>query len=92
MSSPQPDKQQRLADGRAALGAQVRAIRIRRGHQNASAFADRVGITRAYLSNIENGHRLPTLDVLLRIADALGTTVSALLQKPPWGRGPSAGR
>lgn len=76
-----------MVDGRASLGAQVRAFRVRRGHLNASAFADRAGITRAYLSNIENGHRLPTLDVLLRIADALGTTVSILLQTPPWGRG-----
>jgi transcriptional regulator with XRE-family HTH domain len=79
-------QEQRLADGRAALGEQVRAARLRRGHGNASAFAERAGITRAYLSNIENGHRLPTLDVLLRIADALGTSVSSLLRTPPWGR------
>jgi transcriptional regulator with XRE-family HTH domain len=86
----QDPQELRLADGRAALGAQVRAVRIRRGHANASAFAERAGITRAYLSNIENGHRLPTLDVLLRIADALGTSVSSLLRTPPWGKGPTA--
>ncbi|HHW32481.1 MAG TPA: helix-turn-helix transcriptional regulator [Clostridiaceae bacterium] len=42
-----------------------------------------VGIKQPYLSQIENGKRSPSLDVLQSIAKALNTTVSELLGEVP---------
>lgn len=42
-----------------------------------------VGIKQPYLSQIENGKRSPSLDVLQGIAKALNTTVSELLGEVP---------
>lgn len=41
------------------------------------AFAESVGITRPYLSQIENGHRVPSLDVAVAIQRATGGAVPA---------------
>jgi len=44
------------------------------------------GITVQYLSDIERGRRLPSLDVLARVAFNLGTNAAELLTKvPPYG-------
>jgi transcriptional regulator with XRE-family HTH domain len=37
--------------------------------------ADRVGVTRAHISNIEHGKTVPTVETLEKIANALGITV-----------------
>lgn len=42
------------------------------------ALASKIGITRAYLSNIENGKHKPSLDVALRIANILESTVEKI--------------
>ncbi|MGG3115253.1 helix-turn-helix transcriptional regulator [Bacillus paranthracis] len=42
--------------------------------------SSKVGITRAYLSNIENGKHKPSLDVALKIAKALNTTVEKIFK------------
>ena len=44
--------------------------------------AIQVGIDRAYLSSIENGHRNPTILILFAIADALQVDICALLTHP----------
>jgi len=36
------------------------------------------GIDRSFLNGVERGHRSPTLQALVKIADGLGTTVSML--------------
>jgi len=43
--------------------------------------AKRAQISRPHLSNIENGEAQPTIDVALRIADALGVPVSSIFFK-----------
>ncbi|MBZ8120544.1 MULTISPECIES: helix-turn-helix transcriptional regulator [Bacillus cereus group] len=40
----------------------------------------KVGITRAYLSNLENGKYKPSLDVALRIAKILESTVEKIFK------------
>ncbi|MGN4715644.1 helix-turn-helix transcriptional regulator [Bacillus cereus group sp. MYBK226-2] len=40
----------------------------------------KVGITRAYLSNLENGKYNPSLDVALRIAEILESTVEKIFK------------
>jgi transcriptional regulator with XRE-family HTH domain len=56
---------------------------IRRIRQNArlsqEELAEAAGINRTYLSQLENGHSSPTLDVLERIARALDVPISALI-------------
>ncbi|MGD6889381.1 helix-turn-helix transcriptional regulator [Bacillus mobilis] len=42
--------------------------------------AKKVGITRAYLSNIENAKHKPSLDVALKIAKVLGSTVEKIFK------------
>ncbi|MBX3279093.1 MAG: helix-turn-helix transcriptional regulator [Acidobacteria bacterium] len=44
------------------------------------AFADDCGIDRSYLSGIECGKRNPTVDVLMRMADNLGITLSKFFE------------
>jgi len=43
------------------------------------AFADACGIDRTYASQIERGIANPSLEVLCRIADVLGTTIEELV-------------
>ncbi|MBC6971943.1 helix-turn-helix transcriptional regulator [Bacillus sp. Xin] len=42
--------------------------------------AVKIGITRAYLSNLENGKHKPSLDVALKIAEALESTVEKIFK------------
>lgn len=43
--------------------------------------ADKVGTTREYISSIENNHRMPSIEMLGKIAEALNTTVKDLLEE-----------
>ncbi|MDQ6695127.1 MAG: cupin domain-containing protein, partial [Chloroflexota bacterium] len=59
------------------------AIRKRRANQARSlqAVADAAGISRAMLSDIERGAKNPTIKVVCQIAEALGCSVSDLLNR-----------
>ena len=47
--------------------------------QEQLAFA--AGIDRTYVSQLENDHKSPTVDILFRLCDALGITASGLLAR-----------
>mgnify|MGYP001614252895 FL=1 len=65
------------------FGKRVRLCRQLKGLR-ANTFAGTVGITRTYLSGLENGtHKLPSLPTLQRMAQALGVTTSQLLGETP---------
>jgi transcriptional regulator with XRE-family HTH domain len=51
-------------------GEELRAAR-HRAHLSLRTLADRSGITHGYLSKVENGHTVPSWDVLVRIAEVL---------------------
>jgi transcriptional regulator with XRE-family HTH domain len=75
----------RLATGRLLLGARLRERRTRAGLQLAD-LAERAGVSQAYLSDMERGRKLPTLQALDALAAALGTSAAALLRGVyPWG-------
>lgn len=75
----------RAAAGRLGLGLRVRALRSAAG-LTLVGLADLCGVSRAYLSDIERGNRLPALDVLDKVAAALGLSVVELLAGVyPWG-------
>ncbi|MBI4240205.1 MAG: helix-turn-helix transcriptional regulator [Candidatus Rokubacteria bacterium] len=57
-------------DKKAALGARIKALRKQQGWSQ-EQLAERVGISTQYVSNIERGKENPTLDLLLRLAEAL---------------------
>ncbi|GIM29863.1 hypothetical protein CPJCM30710_25290 [Clostridium polyendosporum] len=42
--------------------------------------AQKVGATREYISNIENNHKKPSLDLLERIALVLNTSIKDLIE------------
>ncbi len=58
-------------------------IKACRAKENISQeeLAKRAQISRPHLSNIENGEAQPTIDVAIRIADALGKKVSDIFFK-----------
>lgn len=72
----------RLIDGESA-------IKVFRDHRGLSAakLAQRVGIARPYLTQIENGTRQPMFGVMQRIAEALGVSLDhlAMADKPKTG-------
>ena len=53
----------------------------RRRPMNGHELADAVGVRNVYISQIENNHRIPSRDVLLKIAEVLGVTVGFLLME-----------
>ncbi len=57
-------------DKKVVLGARIKAVRKERGWSQ-EQLAERVGISTQYVSNIERGKENPTLDLLLRLAQAL---------------------
>ena len=60
------------------MGAKIRYYRKLKGI-NQTDFAIKVSISSQYLSKIENGKRIPSLPVLLSIAEALEVEVAELL-------------
>lgn len=60
------------------LGDRIKAYRISI-KMTQMDFATRLGITGSSVSAYENGTRLPSYEVLVKIADALGVTTDVLL-------------
>jgi transcriptional regulator with XRE-family HTH domain len=65
-------------DIRQRLGHNVRLLRTREGWSQED-YADRAGIHRTYVSDIERGARNPTITVVEKLAVALGVTAGELL-------------
>jgi transcriptional regulator with XRE-family HTH domain len=62
-----------------SLGGRVADLRARKGMLQKD-LADQAGISVGFLSEVENGHRTPGAEVLLRIADVLGASLDYLLR------------
>ena len=60
------------------LGDEIRARRARRGW-TLEGLAERTGVSRAMLSEIERGTKNPTIRVVGQIAAGLGTTIAELI-------------
>lgn len=59
------------------LGLAVKTLRKNKGLTQGN-FCEIVGITQSYLSQVENGNKEPSIDVVKKIADALGTPMPVL--------------
>lgn len=78
---PKPNKKTKASPSSVrAVGAHIRQLRLRRG-QTQGEVAEACGFTKSLLSKIEAGATQPPVATLVRIADALGTSLSALLQQ-----------
>jgi len=63
----------------ARLGKNLRQIRTQKGMTQGD-IVRALGVSRSFVSNIENGKTNPTLSTIKRIADALGVSVDRLLK------------
>lgn len=66
-------------DIRVRLGLNVRRLREAKGWSQED-YADRAGIHRTYVSDIERGKRNPTVTVVERLAAPLGVSAAMLLE------------
>jgi len=67
-----------MGDIQERLGKNVRRLRDELG-MSQEAFADHANIHRTYISDIERGARNPTIEVVAKIAKALGVKPGQLL-------------
>ena len=65
-----------------SFGARIRRLREEQGW-SLTELANRAGISRSYLAQIESGQSTPTEDKILKLADALGALPSELLGEQP---------
>lgn len=72
---------QTTADLAAAIGARVRRARQARGW-TLHALADAAGVSRRMVVNVEHGAANPSVGTLLRLSDALGVGLPALVERP----------
>ena len=64
-----------------SVGKSLQAIRIDKGLSQGD-IERRTGLLRSYLSRVENGHTVPSLDTLAKIAGALQVSLSELIDPP----------
>ena len=64
-----------MKDLRPALGGRIRNLRRRHGLSQED-LADRAGLHWTYVSDLERGQQTPTVDVVNRLARALGMTLA----------------
>lgn len=65
---------------RQALGGRVRALRVER-NLSVRALADESSVSAGFISQIENGHVMPSVTTLIRLASALSTRVGDLFDQ-----------
>ena len=67
-----------MQDIQKEIGATIRALRVKHGWSQ-DVFADRTGLHRAHVGEIERGESNVTIQTLKIIADALGTRIRDLI-------------
>ena len=63
------------------IAANLKRLRTRQGH-SLERLANLAGVSRAMLSQIETGKSVPTISLLLKVANALGVPIANLLVTP----------
>ena len=64
------------------IGVTIRGFRLQRGMSQGD-IEKRTGLLRCYLSRVENGHTVPSLDTLQKIASALDLPLSQFFAEDP---------
>lgn len=60
------------------LGPKIRDLRLRKG-MTVQQLADASGLSKGFISQVENGHTRPSLSTLQELADSLSTSVAYLV-------------
>jgi transcriptional regulator with XRE-family HTH domain len=68
-----------VQDIQAKVGATIRALRLKRGWSQ-DVFADKSGLHRAHVGEIERGESNVSLQTLKTIADTLGCRITDLVK------------
>ena len=66
-------------DIRKRLGSNVKRLRVEKGWSQED-YADRAGIHRTYVSDIERANRNPTITIVEKLAKALKVKASVLIE------------
>ena len=64
------------------IGATIRDFRLQRGMSQGD-IEKRTGLLRCYLSRVENGHTVPSLETLQKIAGSLDMPLSQFFSEDP---------
>jgi len=64
------------------IGTTIRSFRLQRGMSQGD-IEKRTGLLRCYLSRVENGHTVPSLDTLQKIAGAMEMPLSHFFAEDP---------
>ncbi len=67
------------------IGTTIRAHRLQRGLSQGD-IEKKTGLLRCYLSRVENGHTIPSLDTLSKIAGALDLPISQFFAEDTLGK------
>ena len=76
-----------LMDAKGIFGANVRRARKAAGFSQ-EHLAFQAGLARSYMSDVERGRRNPTIEIVGRIAGALGISATLLVEGIPELLGP----
>lgn len=71
------------------IGVTIRNYRLQKGLSQGD-IEKRTGLLRCYLSRVENGHTIPSLDTLAKIAGAMDLPLSEFFSDPGHGNGSKA--
>ncbi|MBV8207467.1 MAG: helix-turn-helix transcriptional regulator [Acidobacteria bacterium] len=69
------------------IGETIRNLRLQRGMSQGD-IEKRTGLLRCYLSRVENGHTIPSLDTLAKIADAMEVPLGGFFTEKSNGNKP----
>jgi len=64
------------------IGETIRNFRLEKGMSQGD-IEKRTGLLRCYLSRVENGHTIPSLDTLAKIATAMDVPLAQFFVAPP---------
>jgi transcriptional regulator with XRE-family HTH domain len=67
------------------IGTTIRTYRLQKGLSQGD-IEKKTGLLRCYLSRVENGHTMPSLDTLAKIAEALDLPISQFFAEDALGR------
>lgn len=80
---PTPQDRERfealLEDAKRAIGANIRQLRNDAGKMSLRKLGIRADLSPTFISEIENGERAASIESLIRITQALGVKISAIL-------------
>jgi transcriptional regulator with XRE-family HTH domain len=64
------------------IGETIRNFRLQKGMSQGD-IEKRTGLLRCYLSRVENGHTIPSLDTLAKIASAMDVALASFFSEAP---------